>query len=240
MMLRIALCDDDQNFMRKLHQDIVKWHQESGHSSNISVREFSDSAYLARTIRGGSGSDLFFIDIEMPELNGMELARQIRACLPGAIIIFLTSHSEFCLEGYKYGVLRYIPKLDLSHRLPEALTAAQAEFSKLETGFLTVRHYSDVMRIPYREIVYVRHVLRSSQIITLNLGMMKDNRGLKAVHEQLNDSRFIYIDRSTFVNLDHVRQIKGSEVILRNMERLPISRQMLTKVKCTINRMWGD
>ena len=103
-----------------------------------------------------------------------------------------------------------------------------------------MRHYNDVMRIPYQEIVYIRHVLRSSQIITLDLGIIKDNRGLKAIHEQLNDERFIYIDRSTFVNLDHVRQIKGSEVILRNLERLPISRQMLTKVKYTINCLWGS
>jgi len=239
-MLRIALCDDDLHFMRALHQKIMQWYQDTEYGENISVTEFSDSLYLARIISGGSGFDLFFIDIEMPQINGMELAGRIRTCLPAAIIIFLTSHSEFSLEGYKFGVLRYIPKLDLSRRLPEALAAAQEQFSKLETSFLTVRQYSDVTRIPYQEIVYVRHVLRNSQIITLNQGMMKDNRGLKAIHEQLNDERFIYIDRSTFVNLNHIRQIKGSEVILRNMERLPISRQMLTKVKCTINCMWGD
>ena len=95
------------------------------------------------------------------------------------------------------------------------------------------------MRIPYQEIVYVRHVLRASQIITLDLGIVKDSRGLKAIHEQLGDERFIYIGRSTFVNLDHVRQIKGNEVFLRNLERLPISRQLLTKVKYTINCLWG-
>lgn len=238
-MLRIALCDDDSTFMRKLHQKIVKWYQESGNSENISITEFSDSIYLSRTINSGNGFDLFFVDIEMPQLNGLELAERIRTHLPAALIIFLTSHSEFSLEGYKFGALRYIPKLDLARRLPEALDAAQKEFSKLEGQFLIVRHYSDVMRIPYQEIVYVRHVLRISQIVTLNSGIIKDNRGLKAIHEQLNDERFIYIDRSTFVNLDHIRQIKGNEVILRNMEHLPISRQMLTKVKYTINCLWG-
>lgn len=238
-MLRIALCDDDSTFMRKLHQKIVKQYQESGNSENISITEFSDGIYLSRTINGGNGFDLFFIDIEMPHLNGLELAERIRAHLPAALIVFLTSHSEFSLEGYKFGALRYIPKLDLARRLPEALDAAQKEFSKLEGRFQTVRHYSDVMRIPYQEIVYVRHVLRISQIVTLNSGIIKDNRGLKAIHEQLNDERFIYIDRSTFVNLDHIRQIKGNEVILRNMEHLPISRQMLTKVKYTINCLWG-
>lgn len=239
-MLRIALCDDDSTFVRELHQKIVKWYQESGNSETISITEFSDSIYLSRTINGGSGFDLFFVDIEMPQLNGLELAEHIRVRLPAALIIFLTSHSEFSLEGYKFGALRYIPKLDLTRQLPEALSAAQMEFSKLENRFLTVRHYSDVMRIPYQEIVYVRHVLRTSQIITLDLGIIKDNRGLKVIHERLNDERFIYIDRSTFVNLDHIRQIKGNEVILRNKEHLPISRQMLTKVKYTINCLWGD
>lgn len=238
-MFRITLCDDSANFMRELHQRIVQWAQESEHCESISVSEFSDSVYLAKTIAAGGGSDLFLIDIEMPNLTGLELAERIRTHLPAAIIIFLTSHSEFSLEGYKFGALRYIPKLDLAVRLPEALSAAREEFSKLENGLLTVRHYNDSIRIPYRDILYVHHVLRSSQIVTLSCGSIKDNRGLKALHDQLNDERFIYIDRSTFVNLDHIRQIKGQEIILRNMERLPISRKMLVDVKGTINRLWG-
>lgn len=239
-MLRIALCDDDLNFMQRLQQDIMEWYQGSADSGNVSVTKFSDSNYLARTIDSGSGFDVFFVDIEMPQMDGLELAEHIRTHLPAAMIIFLTSHSEFSMEGYKFGALRYIPKLDMARQLPEALTAVQAAFTKLESRFLTVRRYSDIMRVPYQEIIYVRHVLRTSQITTLNLGVIKDGRGLKEIHEQLGDERFIYIDRSTFVNLDHIRQIKGSEVILRNSEHLPISRQMLTKVKYTINRMWGD
>lgn len=239
-MLRIALCDDDLNFMQRLQQDIMEWYQGSADSGNVSVTKFSDSNYLARTIDSGSGFDVFFVDIEMPQMDGLELAEHIRTHLPAAMIIFLTSHSEFSMEGYKFGALRYIPKLDMARQLPEALTAVQAAFTKLESRFLTVRRYSDIMRVPYQEIIYVRHVLRTSQITTLNLGVIKDGRGLKEIHEQLGDERFIYIDRSTFVNLDHIRQIKGSEVILRNSEHLPISRQMLTKVKCTINRLWGD
>lgn len=238
-MLRIALCDDDLAFMHELHQKIVKCCQETGYSENISITEFSDSLYLSRTISSGNSFDLFFVDIEMPRLNGFELAEHIRTHMPTALIVFLTSHSEFSLDGYKFGALRYIPKLDLTRRLPEALSAAQAEFSKLESKFLTVRHYNDVMRIPYQKIVYVRHVLRISQITTLDYGIVKDARGLKAIYEQLSDERFIYIDRSTFVNLDHVRQIKGNEIILRNMDHLPISRQLLTKVKYTINCLWG-
>lgn len=238
-MFRITLCDDNASFMRELHQKIVQWSQEFKIDESISISEYSDSVYLAKTIAAGNGSDLFLIDIEMPNLTGLELAERIRTHLPAAIIIFLTSHSEFSLEGYKFGALRYIPKLDLAARLPEALSAAQEEFSKLESGLLTLQHYSDSIRILYKEIIYVHHVLRKSLIVTLSCGSIEDSRALKDLYQQLNDERFIYIDRSTFVNLDHIRQIKGQEVILRNLERLPISRKMLPVVKSTINRLWG-
>ena len=238
-MLRIALCDDDQNFLSGLHQEILLWAQGAGQREWVTVDVFSESKYLDREIKSGSKFDLFFVDVEMPDLDGLTLATQILECIPFAIIVFLTSHCEMALEGYKIGALRYIPKLEMASRLPEALSAALTEFSKLEAGALTVRYYGNAVRIPYREIVYVRHVLRSSQIVTSNQGIIKDNRGLREIYDQLNDERFIYIDRSTFVNLDYIRQIKGNELILRNLERLPISRQMLSTVKDTINRLWG-
>lgn len=86
VMLRIALCDDDFNFMQELHQKLIQWYQESDNSRNISVSEFSDSSYLARTINSGSSFDLLFVDIDMPKMNGMELAKHIRARLPMAMI----------------------------------------------------------------------------------------------------------------------------------------------------------
>lgn len=103
---------------------------------------------------------------------------------------------------------------------------------------MIVSHYVDAMRIPYNEIIYVRHVLRYTQIFTLHQGAVKDNRGLKVIHELIGDKRFLFIDRSTFVNLDFIREIRGSEVILRTGEPLAISRPMLPKVKETIIRMW--
>lgn len=87
-MLRIALCDDD--FIQELHQKLIQWYQESDNSRNISVSEFSDSSYLARTIDSGSSFDLLFVDIEMPKMNGLKLAEHVRTRLPMAMIIFLT------------------------------------------------------------------------------------------------------------------------------------------------------
>lgn len=237
-MIRIALCDDNKEDMLQLHQKIIEWYRENSKNQSVSITEYSDSVYLSSVIDAGDSHDVFFLDVEMPKVDGFQLADKIRNKLPAAIIVFLTSHSELAPDGYKFRALRYVSKLVLSQKLPEALEAVQKEFSALESGYLVVPHYTDALRIPYNEILYVQHILRSSQIYTLRQGVIKDNRGLKAIYSVIGDKRFIYIDRSTFVNIDFIRELKGNEIILRTGESLAISRPMLANVKETIVRMW--
>ena len=237
-MIRIALCDDNKEDMLQLHQKIIEWYRENSKNQSVSITEYSDSVYLSSAIDAGDSHDVFFLDVEMPKVDGFQLADKIRNKLPAAIIVFLTSHSELAPDGYKFRALRYVSKLVLSQKLPEALEAVQKEFSALESGYLVVPHYTDALRIPYNEILYVQHILRSSQIYTLRQGVIKDNRGLKTIYSVIGDKRFIYIDRSTFVNIDFIRELKGNEIILRTGESLAISRPMLANVKETIVRMW--
>lgn len=237
-MIRIALCDDNKEDMLQLHQKIIEWYRENSKNQSVSITEYSDSVYLSSVIDAGDSHDVFFLDVEMPKVDGFQLADKIRNKLPAAIIVFLTSHSELAPDGYKFRALRYVSKLVLSQKLPEVLEAVQKEFSALESGYLVVPHYTDALRIPYNEILYVQHILRSSQIYTLRQGVIKDNRGLKTIYSVIGDKRFIYIDRSTFVNIDFIRELKGNEIILRTGESLAISRPMLANVKETIVRMW--
>lgn len=237
-MIRIALCDDNKEDMLQLHQKIIEWYRENSKNQSVSITEYSDSVYLSSVIDAGDSHDVFFLDVEMPKVDGFQLADKIRNKLPAAIIVFLTSHSELAPDGYKFRALRYVSKLVLSQKLPEALEAVQKEFSALESGYLVVPHYTDALRIPYNEILYVQHIFRSSQIYTLRQGVIKDNRGLKTIYSVIGDKRFIYIDRSTFVNIDFIRELKGNEIILRTGESLAISRPMLANVKETIVRMW--
>lgn len=237
-MIRIALCDDNKEDMLQLHQKIIEWYRENSKNQSVSITEYSDSVYLSSVIDAGDSHDVFFLDVEMPKVDGFQLADKIRNKLPAAIIVFLTSHSELAPDGYKFRALRCVSKLVLSQKLPEALEVVQKEFSALESGYLVVPHYTDALRIPYNEILYVQHILRSSQIYTLRQGVIKDSRGLKTIYSVIGDKRFIYIDRSTFVNIDFIRELKGNEIFLRTGESLAISRPMLANVKETIIRMW--
>lgn len=237
-MVRIALCDDSQLFLDELHGKIAAWLNTNEKEKKALISDFSDASALLRTIES-TMYDLFFLDVEMPVMNGLELARIIREKLPSSIIIFVTSHEEFATDGYFVDALRYLTKPYTDSTLAEALKAAMESLGKIEARSLVVPHYSNSIRIPYHEILYVQHILRRCQIFTQSLGTIPDNRGLKEIHALLGSEQFVFIERSTFVNIDHVFQIKGSNVILSDGECLAVSRPMLPKVKLTINRLWG-
>lgn len=235
-MIRIALCDDDLPFLQHLHQAAGQWFAD--HQIPFSCTDFSSAKLLLdslQTIR----FDLFFLDIEMPEMDGMQLAKQIRETLPDSVILFLTSHDEFAPDGYRVQALRYLSKQTWKKYLNEALSAAMAQLEKQESGSLAVSHYGNLQRIPYREILYIRHIARYCQIVTRAGKTIQDERGIKKLFEIIGDERFIFIDRGAFINLDYIQRIENGQAVMTNGHSLPISRRLLPQVKLTINRYYG-
>lgn len=235
-MIRIALCDDDLPFLQHLHQAAGQWFAD--HQIPFSCTDFSSAKLLLdslQTIR----FDLFFLDIEMPEMDGMQLAKQIRETLPDSVILFLTSHDEFAPDGYRVQALRYLSKQTWKKYLNEALSAAMAQLEKQESGSLAVSHYGNLQRIPYREILYIRHIARYCLIVTRAGKTIQDERGIKKLFEIIGDERFIFIDRGAFINLDYIQRIENGQAVMTNNDSLPISRRLLPQVKLAINRYYG-
>ena len=235
-MIRIAFRDDDLHFMRHLRQAVSQWFTE--HQIIFSYIECSSAKELLDSLLT-TNYDIFFLDIEMPKMDGMRLAKLIRETLPDAVIIFLTSHDEFAPDGYRVQALRYLSKQTWKKYLIEALRAAICQLEKQGTGYLIVSHYGSMHRIPYRDILYIRHISRYSQIVTKVGQTIQDDRGIKKLFEIIGDKRFIFIDRGAFINIDHIQRIENGQAIMTNGDLLAISRRLLPQVKLTINRYYG-
>ena len=235
-MIRIALCDDDPHFLRHLRQTVDQWlterHIVSSCTEHLSAKALGDSIEM-------TDFDLFFLDIEMPEMGGLQLAKQIREIFPDSVIIFLTSHNEFASDGYRVQALRYLSKLTWENDLNEALHAAMTQLKKQETGSLAVSHYGNIQRIPYRDILSIRHISRYCQIVTKSGKTIQDDRGIRKLFEIIGDKRFIFIDRGAFINLDYIQKIENGQAVMTNGDSLPISRRLLPQVKLTINQYYG-
>ena len=235
-MIHVALCDDDPHFLKQLRQATAQWFTER--QIIFSAIEFSSAKHLLDSVKETS-YDVFFLDIEMPEVDGMQLAKLIRETLPDSIIIFLTSHDEFAPDGYRVQALRYLSKQTWKKLLSEALDAATAQVEKQGTGSLTVSHYGNIQRIPHRDILYIRHISRYCEIAIKAGETIQDDRGIKKLFEIIGDGRFIFIDRGAFINLDYLQKIENGQAVMTNGHSLPISRRLLPQVKLTINRYYG-
>lgn len=244
--MRLAVCDDDVNFLKQLKPQIEKWSRTSNHKSKVVM--FSKSSHLYELIRTGTVFDIFLLDVEMERPDGKELALYIHQHLPGATIIFLTAYSKYVPEGYEFGVLRCIPKVNVKNKLQEALDTAwgrQMEFQRKNAPFLVVRQCNTSSRIFYSNIVYVKYDDRKCLIVTADDQTYTISKGIQKVFEDLKDDRFMWLTRSTFINVEYVDRFRRNnafnknEVLLNTGATLEVSGSMVQNVKEKIAEYWG-
>lgn len=240
-MIRLAVCDDEANSLNQVEQLVSEYNQNRTSEGKVVISTFLSPKALLANVSDGDDYDVYLLDIEMPSINGLTLARAIQKIQEHAVIIFLTSHSSmsFTVETVKLGAIRYVNKLNMEESLPEALDVSIRKAEAQMAKYLLVTHYHDITRIAYQDIMYAHRVKRLTEIILKAERTVTDGRSLSDVYKALNDLRFVYIEQGCFVNLDYITRITGSEVVLKNGEKLAISRSYLPKVKATIFQLWG-
>lgn len=186
--------------------------------------------------------DLIFLDIQMPGLSGIELARVLDRGrnLSGPRIIFTTAYNQFALEGYKVDALDYLLKpfsyeeflvaagkalayAELLNRPAPLAAAAPAQEAENEYLFLKVAH--QLQRIALNDILYIQGLkdyvkvyLKSSSNPVLSL------TSLKALEEKLPSRRFMRIHRSFIISLDQINAVSRNTVQIGE-KNIPVSEQ---------------
>lgn len=235
-MIRIAICDDETV---ALHEKVVRNSlKQCGIGYEITL--YSQSSNLIYDIiEDNQFYDLILLDIEMPEISGMEIPNQIRPFLPNVKIIFVTSHIEYAIDAYELSIFRYVPKNDLESRLSTAVVDA-AKLIELEEGYeYTIKTMNRLQKIPFKNIYYIWRSGKNACIVSSN-GTSKVRKTLQQVFNELNAPEFIFIDRGYIVNIIHIMEISDGMAVLKNEKKLPISRSHLQDVKQQINKFWGE
>ena len=105
-MIRIGIVDDEKQERDQLKQALARFGAENG--TELNVQEFDcEAVYLAAQDRD---FDILYLDIDMPQMSGMELAEKIRETDQDVILIFCTNLQQFALNGYSVGALGFIVK----------------------------------------------------------------------------------------------------------------------------------
>lgn len=235
--MQIAICDDEKEMIPRIEGIVRRFFQTNCVDCNIHSYQYSEN--LRYDLQDGFYFDLFFLDIEMPGIDGMTLAKEIFNATPAAKIIFITSHLEYAIAAYEYSVFRYIPKT----MIEEKLTVALEDFYKLyrleRTDFYTVEIKNHVEQIPYRNILYILKDGKYAVFYLQDGRTQPIRKTLAQVSEEINQEYFHFADRGCIVNLANVLGIDEKGILFQNQQHVVISRANMSEFKSVMLRFWG-
>ena len=221
--MRIAICDDENIYRQQTSTAI----ESISKSLDVIIDTFSNGNELINKFKS-LPYDLIILDIEMPEINGISLAKKLREISEDVYIVFLTSHIEFALEGYEVNALRYLTKPINHQKLKEILDYIALKQTKEEVLWIKTDEFEE--RIQLSDILYLEAQNQNIAINTKNKTYIT-RYNLGDYEKELKDKNFIRIHRGYLVSLDKITTLGKNCVYLETGINLPVSRSKEKELK---------
>lgn len=214
--MNIAICDDEPVFLKKLYKKLTDMK-----IPDCEIHEFTSGRDLLRLYVKGM-YEIVILDVEMPEMNGLQTAARIRQIDKSVIISFLTNYAEFAVHGYDVGAFRYILKSQPDYVYTKQLNSIIDECKqRFKTFSFTNKNISFKFRLA--DIIYFEGHKRKVSLFTIT-GELEYGGDFTEICSELIKYNFILINRGLLVNLEQIQNISKSDIILSNGRKIPIGR----------------
>ena len=218
MRYKIAVCDDMEEDVKYISSAVNQWAEKENIMVDIETFPSAES-FLSRYAEQ-KAFDILLLDIEMPSMNGVELAKRIRKENDAVQIIFITGYTDYIAEGYEVSALHYLVKPLSETKLFKVLNRAVLKIRKNEKS-LYLSLSGEMIRIPIYEIKYLEV---QQNYVTVH--SKKDYTVKKTLgeFERKLDERFYRMGRSFIVNLSCIDKITKTDVFLSDGPIIPLPR----------------
>jgi two-component system response regulator LytT len=224
--MRIAVCDDEEKF-RTQEKELI---DKLAGSIDVIVDAYSDGRKLLEAF-DKNPYDVLFLDIEMPAMDGITLAKKLRERSDSIYIVFLTGHVEYALEGYEVNALRYLTKPVQEDKLREVLrfvmdqsTSKRQILIKVD-GEETLINVTDIIYLEAQNQYVMLYTTGGEHLVRYNIGDFE---------EQLKNDGFFRAHRGYLISLAKVKKLVKSEVLMESPSgdiSLPVSRSNIKPLK---------
>lgn len=238
-MYRIALCDDDKNFLELLEERVKEYCERNNLS--IIIQSFFDSDILAEQIEDKKYFDIYILDVEMPRYSGVELAKLINRLSDSAYIILLTAHEAYAIEACGINIAKYILKKNLDSSLKSVLDQMFICLNQMKSNKIyIISNQRKFVKLHQRNIIYA-YKNQKSTIFVLEGGIEESERiPLQDVHNRMDNKDMVLIDRGLIINLVHIRKIAEKKIIMDEGYELITSKIHIMELKELLNTYWGE
>lgn len=225
--MNVAICDDafqDRTWMLRATDAYLQQH-----GIQAAITTFESGCELLNAKRE---FDLYLLDIVMPEMNGIELAMQIRRTNKRSSIIFITSSAEYAIDGYSVNAAGYLLKPPNAEQFSSQLNRLFQEGLLASEQTIPVVCDRIDLQLAVSQIVYAESMLHQILVHILNGDSLRLHQKLDEFEESLKPyAQFQRCHKSYLVNLDCADAINGNSFSMSTGAVIPISRNSYAQSK---------
>lgn len=213
--MKTAICDDSLREVTLLGEMI------GASGLPIDTDAYDSGNALLAEIQRGTHYDAVFLDIDMPEISGLELARMIRQYTPKTMIVFVTGYPQYAVDAFDCEAFHYLLKPVSQSKVTQVLERMM-QCNREQNRFYILKNRQQTIRVPICDICYIeccqRHVLfHARHAVHETVG------NLKTVYKELRPFGFLQIHQGYLVNMALISHFDGFDVVLSDGKRVPMS-----------------
>lgn len=215
--LKIAICDDEKRYSEELRKIVGKINPDIEVKTYCSPTDFLEFIEKEEKI-----PNIIFLDIEMPEMDGITLAKKLKNMGYDSYVIFTTAHAEYAVKGYEARAFRYLLKPFSEEMISRVLLEISGELNKIKKILLQSSSTEEV--IPLKDVIYISAEDKYTVLYTKDkycLGRIS----LSNYEKMLIPYGFYRIHRKYIINFQHYKGMENGNVYLTNGKSVPISRR---------------
>ena len=225
-MYRISVCDDNSGELEKMCKIINEY--TAANNINADVNAFASGSELLEHENRGQCSDIYILDIIMPDMNGIQLGKAIRQKNADAFIIFLTTSKDYALESYSVKAFSYLIKPAEKENVTAELADCFSRISKPPERFV-LKCSSGTVSVRAEDIVYIEYY-NHRMIYRLAGGKTVESVYFREtfdsmITDYIKNGSFIKSSASYLVNMKHIKTVNASGFIMSDGAVLTVTRK---------------
>ena len=217
-MLRIAIVEDEAKYISQLQKYLCQFAEEK--RERIETAVFRDGDEIVERYKWVY--DVILLDVQMPYMDGMTTAREIRKLDADVVIIFITNMAQYAINGYEVDALDYVLKPISYFSFAQRLERALARLKKRTASYIVLSLRSGSRKINVDDIYYVESQGHSLTYHTVS-GEFTATGSMKEIQERLEPLHFSRGNNGYLINLKYVDGIQDNFAMVQG-ERLQLSR----------------
>ena len=223
--MRIAICDDEQDCLDNINKVLQSCGSEI---PNMSVTQFTNGYELIDYYKKHQGFDLIFLDVEMPEPNGLQVGGRIRDIDRDVIIVFLTGHRQYVFESLRIEVFDYLIKPAECEVVQRLLNRAYMKYRE-QHHIINLKWQSHTYALEVNSIVYIEGYNRHAMFFTIKdkyecVGKLDEYEAV------LEPYGFLRCHQGFLVNMKYIKSIESDRLMTTTGIAVPMS--VRKKQKC--------